>query len=68
MSEDEARELARRDWAAGLDLGNYDVPVTVCVTHKRFVPCRKGNEDCEWSSAPGDIGMVRWWQRGMEKP
>src|SRR5215472_2396405 len=23
-----------------------DTPVTVCMTHKRFVPCRKNNDSC----------------------
>lgn len=52
------RELAR----LGEELGN--IPVTICVTHKRFVPCRKGGEHV-LSSKPEDIEMVRTCQSSL---
>lgn len=35
--------------------------VTVCLTHRRFVPCRR-MDGCQWSSEPGDVADVREWQ------
>jgi hypothetical protein len=45
------------------ELGLYDEPLTVCVTHKRFTPCRK-DDGCIFSSDPEDIGMVQKFQSG----
>lgn len=39
-------------------------PVTVCLVHRKFVPCRRLRE-CDWSSDPEDIAAVSEWQRGL---
>ena len=48
------------------ELGLYDTLPAVCVTHKRFIPCRRNNElsKCIFSSDPEDIDMVRKFQSG----
>lgn len=58
MSSDDLRDLIR----LSQELKLYDLPPEVCVTHKRFVPCRKNDEECFFSSDPGDIGRVRAYQ------
>lgn len=40
------------------------VDVTVCVPHKRFVPCRSITRDCYHSSDPTDVEKVRSYQSG----
>lgn len=47
------------------ELGLYDSGPTVCVTHKRFVPCRSRSGECVWSDAEEDVVSVREWQRGI---
>ncbi|WKW86133.1 hypothetical protein SEA_JONJAMES_159 [Gordonia Phage JonJames] len=44
--------------------GDIDVPVTVCIIHKRFIPCRRTEPMCELSSTPEDVEMVRKYQQG----
>lgn len=34
----------------------------VCVTHLRFVPCRR-NDRCRLSSHPSDVAIVRCYQQ-----
>jgi hypothetical protein len=43
------------------ELGLYDEPPTVCIIHKRFIPCRNGH-GCIFSSEPDDIDTVRKFQ------
>lgn len=38
-----------------------DVPVAVCTTHLRFVPCRKG-DGCALSESAEDVERVRAYQ------
>jgi hypothetical protein len=44
------------------EMGLYDIPREVCVTHKRFVPCRHYNDECLLSSRPDDIKAVEIYQ------
>lgn len=37
---------------------------TVCVTHKRFVPCRKQDGTCVFSEDKADVDHVRIYQNG----
>ena len=46
-----------------LDGESYDDPPVVCVTHRRFVPCRV-DDGCMKSSEPNDIDAVRRYQSG----
>lgn len=39
---------------------------TVCKAHKRFIPCRGDEAECQWSSEPGDVAMVRAYQGEKE--
>lgn len=36
----------------------------VCVTHKRFVPCRKTDGTCVFSTDDDDVNKVREYQTG----
>lgn len=36
----------------------------VCITHKRFIPCRKTDGTCIFSSAEIDVTKVREYQTG----
>jgi hypothetical protein len=36
----------------------YGEPVTVCIAHARFIPCRK-DDGCVFSSEMADIAKVR---------
>lgn len=45
------------------EYGLYDIPPEACITHKRFIPCRK-QDGCVFSSDPEDIRMVREYQSG----
>lgn len=66
MEDNEDRPVARKlDEAAweryletSQDIGA--VEATVCLTHLRFIPCRKGYKygDCVFSSDPEDIQAV----------
>lgn len=40
------------------DLGLYDLSLTVCVTHSRFIPCRKTEGECRFSSNEIDVAQV----------
>lgn len=45
----------------------WDDEVTVCITHLRFVPCRKGDQffaPCSTSTHPDAIAAVRNYQEG----
>lgn len=44
--------------------GCFDVPVMVCVTHKRFVPCRNTDGTCALSWCEDDVEQVRAYQSG----
>lgn len=37
---------------------------TVCLTHKRFIPCRKDDGTCQLSNNQEDIDHVRRYQLG----
>lgn len=39
--------------------------LTVCTTHRRFVPCRK-RDGCRFSSDPKDVESVRQYQAGAD--
>ena len=41
----------------------YPTENTVCVTHKRFVPCRRSDGFCVFSSTPEDVENVRGYQQ-----
>lgn len=43
---------------ASNDIG--EIPSAVCMTHMRFVPCRKGNREggCAFSQNPEDVRAV----------
>lgn len=41
-----------------------DWPLTVCVTHRRFIPCRNDRDNCWWSEKPEDVAAIRAYQRG----
>lgn len=41
-----------------------DVPATVCVTHKRFVPCRNAGGTCVFSCRADDVEKVHRYQSG----
>jgi len=51
------------DWddVTGWDL---DVPVTVCLTHMRFVPCRADDGNCAFSEDEEDAAAVLAYQMG----
>ncbi len=36
--------------------------VWVCLTHKRFIPCRRTSGICELSCDTADVEKVRQWQ------
>jgi hypothetical protein len=40
--------------------------VTVCLTHKRFIPCRKDDGFCQLSVSQEDIEHVRKYQQGED--
>lgn len=40
------------------DLGLYDLSLTVCVAHSRFIPCRKHEGECRFSSSEIDVARV----------
>jgi hypothetical protein len=42
----------------------YDIPTVVCVTHKRFVPCRDSSGTCVMSCREDNVGEVRRYQAG----
>jgi hypothetical protein len=44
-------------WSDATDAGDIDNEPMVCVTHLRFVPCRKAGEHT-YSSLPEDIKRV----------
>lgn len=41
-----------------------DCDTWVCVTHRRFVPCRHDNAECVLSTNKDDVEMVRKYQNG----
>jgi hypothetical protein len=51
--EEAMRELTR----LSEELGLYDIPPQVCITHMRHVPCR--GEGCVLSEDPEDVRRVR---------
>jgi hypothetical protein len=59
MSDESVRKRAMQELAeASEDLGLYDLSLTVCVTHQRFIPCRKLEAGCRFSSDAGDVAQV----------
>lgn len=47
------------------DDGLYDEGPVVCMTHLRFIPCRRDDESCcVLSRAEGDIVIVTAFQQG----
>ena len=64
----ENRALRRRMWQrawAEIQEEFLGEDVMVCVTHKRFLPCRRcDNFEGEYSSDQEDIEMVRRYQNG----
>lgn len=60
--DDEATRKQRRealDELLSLPLEPY--ATTVCVTHRRFIPCRT-EDGCVLSSEPSDVDAVYAWQ------
>lgn len=53
-------------WTAWLDLLGEDIEAqaTVCTVHKKFIPCRKPQDECAISVRPEDVEMVRKYQEG----
>jgi hypothetical protein len=41
----------------------FPTPVAVCITHRRFVPCRSADSTCALSQAPWDVERVRRHQQ-----
>ena len=41
-----------------------DIPPTVCMTHRAFVPCRR-EPPCEISTSVDDVRRVNDYQRGL---
>ena len=39
---------------------------TVCLTHQRFIPCRKDDGSCQLSTKQEDIEHVRKYQQGED--
>lgn len=58
--DDPLAELTR----LGQELG--DDFVWVCVTHKRYIPCRSRDERHVYSSAPENVEAVRRYQLGLD--
>lgn len=62
--KDPGLEILRGGW--GEYMRKYGeslhIPVKVCVTHKRFVPCRKDDGTCVFSEDKADIDHVRIYQ------
>jgi hypothetical protein len=57
------KEPARLKYTdADIDVQAVDVPVTVCLEHGRFVPCRS-KEEHRYSSEPRDVELVRYHQQ-----
>jgi hypothetical protein len=58
--------LHKRSWLdelAEISGDIAEVPATVCVTHKRFIPCR-AQDGCVISEDQGDVDAVRAYQSG----
>jgi hypothetical protein len=49
------------------ELGLYDDNPAVCVTHLRFIPCRRESTDapCVLSTEASDVEVVRIYQQGV---
>lgn len=43
-----------------------DLPA-VCMTHGRFVPCRRRTEKCETTTDPIKVAAVRFYQAGLSE-
>lgn len=61
MSDEAMRKLVK----LSEELGLYDMPPEVCLTHKRHIPCRPGMREggCVFSTASEDVQMVRDYQK-----
>lgn len=46
------------------ELAGDDYPI-VCVTHKRFIPCRKRDGTCVFSARETDVKTVNDYQNGV---
>ena len=56
-----------RDMAEWGYLHSYpDTGPTVCITHKRFIPCRADDGHCAFSEDEEDVTAVTAYQRGEQ--
>ena len=55
-------------WSEWCELGEWcelaSAQTLVCLTHKRFIPCRKDDGSCQLSNNQEDIDHVRRYQQG----
>jgi hypothetical protein len=52
-------------WSEWCDLGEWcEMAPTVCLTHKRFIPCRKDDGTCQITTNQEDVDHVRRYQKG----
>lgn len=58
---DPGMALLRELTQLGQEIGDVTV---VCVTHRRFIPCRKTDGTCAFSSTEYDVNEVRKYQMG----
>lgn len=64
--EGEAERLRRRAaWEELMSLPEEPYETTVCVTHRRFMPCRV-EDGCVLSTEQSDVDTVARWQWGGE--
>lgn len=61
--DDEAVRKQRREALdEPLNLPREPYATTVCVTHRRFIPCR-AEDGCVLSTEPSDVDAVAAWQQ-----
>lgn len=61
----EQRKILDELTALGEELGLYGEDPVVCVTHRRFIPCRREKDGtCFYSSSPEEAEKVRRYQSG----
>lgn len=46
-------------------LGDDDIPIHVCVTHARFLPCRSQDGRCIYTSNEHAVNAVRDYQQDV---
>lgn len=67
MTEDSLRDEAFRELVRlSEEMGLYDLKTTVCLSHLRFIPCRRheGNTPCVLSDREEDVAHVQAYQAG----